>query len=211
MADTDGAAGPGGTDPLDARRAALIRASAAVAARDDALLEEALRSAVGAVPVPEVEEMLLQAHLFVGFPIALEALGRWRELCGDPPPDAVDEDPASWPVRGARVCQTVYGDNYARLRSNVRGIHPDVDRWMVEGGYGRVIGRPRLDLATRELCIAALLVVWDTPRQLHSHMRGALNAGASAAQLRAAVSAATEFATLDAARRATDLLNRITG
>lgn len=82
---------------------------------------------------------------------------------------------------------------------------------MVEGGYGRVIGRPGLDLATRELCIAALLVVWDTPRQLHSHLRGALNTGAAAADLRRAVSIAAELADPDAARRATDLLNRIIG
>src|SRR5690606_40667691 len=101
--------------------------------------------------------------------------------------------PALWTVRGEEVCARVYGRNYEKLRRNVRSLHPDLDRWMVEGGYGRVIGRPGLDLATRELCIAALLAVWDAPRQLHSHLRGALNAGASEAEVNAAVEVAYRY------------------
>ena len=73
----------------------------------------------------------------------------------------------------------MYGGQYERLRRNVRDLHPDLERWMVVEGYGKVLGRPGLDLATRELCIAALLAVLNTPRQLYSHLRGALNAGAS--------------------------------
>jgi 4-carboxymuconolactone decarboxylase len=52
---------------------------------------------------------------------------------------------------------------------------------MVVEGYGKVLGRPGLDLTTRELCIAALLAVLRAPRQLYSHLRGALNAGADPA------------------------------
>ena len=91
------------------------------------------------------------------------------------------------------MCAAVYGANYAKLRENVRGLHPDVDGWMVTGGYGRVIGRPGLDLKTRELCIAALLAVWKVPRQLHSHLRGALNAGALVEEVDAAVEIACGF------------------
>lgn len=200
--------------PLDARRAALVNVSAAVAARNPENLEGALRAALGAVgdapaATAEVDEVLLQAHLFVGFPIALEAMLLWREVCGRPPAGPLDEDPELWGERGPRVCRAVYGANYERLRANVGRIHPDLDRWMVEGGYGRVIGRPELELGVRELCIAALLVVWDAPRQLHSHLRGALNAGASAAELAAAVELASLHATRPAAERAADLLNRI--
>lgn len=195
---------------LDEPRTALVRVSAAVAARDDTVLEEAFASARSA-PQVAVEEVLLQAHLFVGFPIALEALSRWREVCGRPAPPGAAEEPALWAERGPGVCEAVYAANYSRLRANVQTIHPDVDRWMVEGGYGRVIGRPGLDLATRELCIAALLVVWDAPRQLHSHMRGALNTGASREELGEAVTLASSYATPAAAKRAADLLNRLIG
>jgi 4-carboxymuconolactone decarboxylase len=87
----------------------------------------------------------------------------------------------------------VYGANYEKLRINVARLHPDVDGWMATGGYGRVIGRPGLDLPTRELCIAALLAVWNVPRQLHSHLRGALNTGASVAEVDEAVEIACGY------------------
>lgn len=188
--------------------ARLARVSAAVAARDESRLDEALREAV-ACPRDTVDEVLLQAHLFVGFPLALEALMRWREVCGHPPAEPLDEAPALWSRRGVEVCERVYGANYPKLRANVQAVHPDLDRWMVEGGYGRVIGRPGLDLAIRELCIAALLVPWDAPRQLHSHLRGAINAGASPDALAGAVEIGAGYASPSAAEHARELLHRV--
>ncbi len=170
-----------------AEREALISASAALGTRRSDLIRAALARAAEE-NAEEVEEMILQSHLFIGFPDALNALAIWREVSGrEPPGGAAVESESLWAERGVRVCATVYGSNYERLRANVAALHPDFDRWMVVGGYGRVIGRPGLDLATRELCIAALLAVWNVPRQLHSHLRGALNAGASAAQVEQAV------------------------
>lgn len=178
---------------LDARREALVRVAAAVATRERSALEEALRRAEGVAAIEEVDEVLLQSHLFVGFPDALEAMVLWRGMVASPAPAPSPEEPMLWRSRGEAVCERVYGANYAKLRRNVASLHPDLDRWMVEGGYGRVIGRPGLDLATRELCIAALLAVWRAPRQLHSHLRGALNAGAGAAEVAHAINIATGY------------------
>jgi len=50
-------------------------------------------------------------------------------------------------------------------------------------GYGRTISRPHLDLRRRELCSIAMLVAQGVPRQLHSHLQGALNAGATPAEI----------------------------
>ncbi|HEX8395156.1 MAG TPA: carboxymuconolactone decarboxylase family protein [Longimicrobium sp.] len=170
----------------EARRA-LLRVAAALATRDAGRVRAALADAAGVARTEEVDEVLLQSHLFVGFPDALNALAVWREVSGAAAPAALGEDPPGWEARGERVCATVYGANYAKLRENVSGLHPEFDGWMVTGGYGRVIGRPGLDLRTRELCIAALLAVWNVPRQLHSHLRGSLNAGASVAEVDEAV------------------------
>lgn len=174
----------------DPSRAALLAVAAALGTRDRARVRGALAAAARAADPGAVEEVILQSHLFVGFPDALNALAAWRELSGLPAPAAAEDDPAGWTERGERVCATVYGASYGRLRENVRALHPDFEGWMVTGGYGRVIGRPGLDLPTRELCIAALLAAWDAPRQLHSHLRGALNAGASADEVQEAVDAA---------------------
>lgn len=172
---------------LSPAREALVAVAASLATRDRARLETALRNASAVAPAAEVEEVLLQSHLFVGFPDALEAMVLWRQVGGTPPPAASPETAELWERRGPDVCERIYGANYEKLRRNVLGLHPDLDRWMVVGGYGRVIGRPGLDLATRELCIAALLAVWNAPRQLHSHLRGALNAGAAVAEVDRAV------------------------
>ncbi|HEU4886210.1 MAG TPA: carboxymuconolactone decarboxylase family protein [Longimicrobium sp.] len=177
----------------DAGRAALLRLSAALGTRHAAAIRAEMEVAREEADARAVEEVILQAHLFVGFPDALNALGTWREVSGLPAPAASEEDPAEWPARGEQVCAAVYGANYAKLRENVRALHPDVDGWMVTGGYGRVIGRPGLDLKTRELCLVALLAVWKVPRQLHSHLRGALNTGASVDEVDAVVEIACGF------------------
>jgi 4-carboxymuconolactone decarboxylase len=190
---------------LAPHRAALVRVSAAVATRRPDRLEEALRAAATCAAPEEVDEVLLQAHLFVGFPDALEALLLWRSLGGSSAPAPSPEEPVLWAARGPQVCATVYGANYRKLRSNVAALHPDLDRWMVDGGYGRVIGRPGLDLATRELCIVALLAVWNAPRQLHSHLRGALNAGATPHEVGHAVHLALAYLEPPAAQAVRDL------
>jgi 4-carboxymuconolactone decarboxylase len=186
-------------DAAGAGRLALLRVAAALGTRDAGAVRRALEEARDAADATAVEEVILQSHLFVGFPDALNALGAWRAVGGLPAPAASGEDASVWEARGEGVCEAVYGANYRKLRENVRGLHPDFEGWMVTGGYGRVIGRPGLELKTRELCIATLLAVWNAPRQLHSHLRGALNAGASIAEVDEAVEVACSFVAADAA------------
>ena len=91
---------------------------------------------------------------------------------------------AEWKARGESVCQAVYGDKYAALRRNIHALHPDLETGMIVEGYGRILGRPGLDLARRELAVVAQIAVLGARRQLRSHLRGALNAGASGAAVR---------------------------
>lgn len=193
----------------DPPRRALLSVAAALGTRDAGAVRRALEAAREAADAAAVEEVILQSHLFVGFPDALNALAVWREVSGRPAPPASGEEPATWEARGEVVCHRVYAANYQKLRENVRALHPDFEGWMVTGGYGRVIGRPGLELRTRELCIAALLAVWNVPRQLHSHLRGALNAGAPAADVDEAVEIACGFIAADAAERVRALWGEI--
>jgi len=170
-------------------REALVGVSAALAGGDGARIDAALRRAALEAEAGEVEEVLLQSHLFLGYPASLNGFARWRELSGREAGEA-SEDRHTWTERGEAVCRVVYGGQYEGLRANVRRLHPDMERWMVEDGYGRVLGRPGLDLATRELCIVALLAVRDVPRQLYSHLRGALNAGAAESEVSRALEVA---------------------
>jgi 4-carboxymuconolactone decarboxylase len=157
---------------------ALIQLSAAVASGRDGLLASAIDEAHQAALPGAAEEVLLQTYLFLGFPTTLRALQAWRERTGTLAERSVAEDCASWRERGERVCEQIYGGQYDRLRSNVSRLHPELERWMLEEGYGKVLDRPGLSLRMRELCIIPLLVAQDAPRPLYAHLRGALNAGA---------------------------------
>jgi 4-carboxymuconolactone decarboxylase len=174
-------------------RSLLVHLSAALAARDHQVLRSALEEAARELAPMEVEETILQSYLFLGYPVALNAFATWREVSGASSPPGAPDDWGGWGKRGEEVCRRVYGGQYEGLRRNVRALHPDMERWMVVEGYGKVLGRPGLDLATRELCIAALLSVLQAHRQLYSHLRGALNAGATSAEVEEVLNLACRY------------------
>src|SRR5207248_1669978 len=64
-------------------------------------------------------------------------------------------------------------------------LHPALEDLVLVDAYGKVIGRPGLDLKRRELATVAAIAVLGTAQQLHSHLRGALNTGASAEEVEA--------------------------
>lgn len=177
-------------------RDALLRVAAAMGLDDDRL-DAALEQALGVAPAEAVDEVILQSHLFIGYPRSLNAMARWRPRSAGPP-RSMSVPPAERIERGEDVCRVVYGRAYDELRANVRRLHPDLDEWMLSDGYGRVLSRPGLDLVTRELCIVALLATLDVPKQLHSHLRGSLHAGATEADVEHALCIALDE--LDQAR-----------
>jgi len=189
-------------DSLDPQARDLVRFAAAIAQGYEPELRERvgpLRSSQ--VPVIWVEELLLQSVLMVGYPRTLIAFTVWRKFSGVPAP-ATDPDTdygraGEWTTMGETLCAVVYGENYGKLRESVRGLHPAIDAWMVTEGYGRTLSRPGLDLKLRELCTVAQTAVLEAPRQLHSHLRGALNAGASFGQIEGALSIVNPLLSFD--------------
>ena len=160
------------------------------------MLEEAL--AVGRSFDDDIEEVLLQSYLFAGFPRALNAMREWRRVSGRPAPasdaGASVVDAPAWKTRGEATCATVYGPMYQDLRRNIHALHPALDAWMIVEGYGKVLSRPGLSLAERELCIVAACLAASQERQLHSHLHGALHAGASPTDVGAVIDAVAELA-----------------
>ncbi len=173
----------------------LVDLAAAQASGAAMGMDDAFRRLRAAGRESEVEEALLQSYLFLGYPSAIEALRRWRTN-GTEAPDPIDEDWELWLERGERTCAVVYGDHYESLRENIARFHPDLDRWMVAEGYGKVLGRPGLSLAIREMLIVAMLVVQGESgrRQLRSHLKGALNAGVTRADVENTIARAAAFA-----------------
>lgn len=178
---------------VDDRTRALVRLSAALTGGEEAL-RAAMDEAAAVAPV-EAEEVLLQSYLFLGIPVALNGLGLWRRRTGRPAPRSAAAPAAGqeWEERGEEVCRAVYGPQYDALREVMAAVHPELDRWAIAEGYGKVLGRDALDLGTRELCIAALLAGTPATRQLHAHLRGCLNVGVPPADVEAALEAVRDL------------------
>lgn len=189
-------------DGLDSQTRDLVRFAAAIAQGYEPELRERvgpLRSSQ--VPAGWVEELLLQSVLMVGYPRALLAFAIWRKLSGVPAPETDPDQEygrvSEWTRRGEELCGVVYGENYRKLRDSVRALHPTIDSWMITEGYGRTLARPGLDLRRRELCTVAQTAVLEAPGQLHSHLRGALNAGATFGQIEGALSIVNPLLSFD--------------
>jgi 4-carboxymuconolactone decarboxylase len=203
-------------DGLDPQTRDLVRFAAAIAQG----YEPELRERVGPlcssqVPVQWIEELLLQSVLMVGYPRALIAFTVWRTYSASPAP-ATDPDQdygraGEWARRGQEVCAVVYGDNYDKLRQSVQALHPAIDSWMITEGYGRTLARPGLDLRRRELCTVAQTAVLEAPRQLHSHLRGALNAGATFGQIDGALSIVNPLLSFDQWKKVKELWRTVRG
>jgi 4-carboxymuconolactone decarboxylase len=199
---------------LDDETAALVHLAAILAGGSEPQVRSALTGMLGTVRSVWVEEVILQTYLFAGFPRALNAAREWRRISGEKGPD-VDaygiDDPVERQQKGEVTCATVYGRFYERLRVNIHELHPALDRWMVEEGYGKVLSRAPLDLARRELCVVAACAIAKQDRQLHSHLHGALHAGASEATVTAALAVIAPLLETDDVRRFQGLWARVLG
>jgi 4-carboxymuconolactone decarboxylase len=200
---------------LDEGTRVLVQLSAAIAAGDEATVRRWMVRAASAATPEHVEEVVPQSYLFSGFPRALNAAREWRRVAptGAPASDEADDVGlgAEWRERGEQTLAAVYGDMYDKLRLNVRDLHPALDAWMVVDGYGKVLSRPGLDLPRRELCVVAACAAMGQDRQLHSHLRGALNVGVAPDILRDALDAIDELVSPPRMQSARLLLARILG
>ena len=198
---------PATVPALDAPTRDLVELAIAIATyRDEPVLRAAMvRAASSGINPVWVEELILQSYLFAGFPRTLNAAREWRRASRRPaPPADPDADPRNapdWQARGETTCATVYGDSYERLRVNIRELHPALDAWMIVDGYGKVLGRPQLDLWRRELCIIAVCAVHEQDRQLHAHLHGALNAGTPPSAVDTVIDMVTPHVSPDANQR----------
>src|SRR5256886_11164534 len=151
-----GASRSGGAGPLDPATVALVRWAAAVAGGEGPELPQRLAAAQGAgVPPLWIDELLLQSMLVVGYPLALVAFGVWREVGGAAAAARPAAEPLAhvdwqaWADRGVAVCRAVYGRAYHKLLVNLRALHPALEDLVLVDAYGKVIGRPGLDLKRR--------------------------------------------------------------
>jgi alkylhydroperoxidase/carboxymuconolactone decarboxylase family protein YurZ len=139
-------------------------------------------------PRADLEETLLQAVLFCGFPRVVTAF----EQLGAAWPAAVPPRGGALPLAeqqaaGAALFAGIYGRNERAVRTMLRNCHEEFHDFVLEAAYGRILTRPHLDARRRELIAVAVLAAQDQVRQFAGHARGALHFGATEAELREAL------------------------
>jgi alkylhydroperoxidase/carboxymuconolactone decarboxylase family protein YurZ len=144
------------------------------------------------LPPAVAYEVLLQSHLFFGFAQAIEAAKVFAEVI---PREGVDsghmsankENGEEIRRRGRALCEQIYYPNFERLLSNLGKASPELAEWMVEDGYGKVLSRPGPTALEREIASIVFLAISGHQVQLHSHVRGARNLGATPGIIRSAL------------------------
>ncbi len=138
-------------------------------------------------PLEALREASLQLFLLAGFQTSLEAAFQIEDIYGAEINERTSEDVLldlrQLRERGQELQARVYQGNTEKLRANLERVSPELAEWTVWIGYGLVLSRPGLPSSWRELLEVAVLAVQGFPRQLHSHLRGALNLGASAEEI----------------------------
>jgi alkylhydroperoxidase/carboxymuconolactone decarboxylase family protein YurZ len=130
-----------------------------------------------------IYETILQSYLFLGFPKMIEAAICFGEVFGQykiarPVRAYTSKEMEKWFRMGYALCRRVYGRNFRLLEKRFSRLSPELFRWMVIEGYGKVLSRPGLSQKERELAEVAALIAERRERQLISHLLGSLNVGA---------------------------------
>ncbi len=192
---------------LRASERALVRLSAAIALGRWDVLRDLRRAAASGEPDRAWREVVLQSHLFAGFPRVVEACGVLAEEGGLGTLEPDERAPARPRVlEGRALFERIYAEQTGAVRAALAASHPALARWIEEHAYGSVLARPGLAPDRRELCAVAALASQGQDRQLASHARGAVRLGASADEVRETLEAIADLLDGPARERARDVI-----
>jgi alkylhydroperoxidase/carboxymuconolactone decarboxylase family protein YurZ len=190
--------------------------SAAIAGRDEPTARLIMETALAEKIAPRtLAEIILQIHLFVGFPAMIEAARLLADIVAPkhdrhrlPGPYTAAEC-RMWNRHGLVKIKRIYGDTFDRLVPYVNSFSPQILTWMINDGYGRVLSRPGASFRLRELSTVATLTVAAYENQLLAHLRGAIHAGVSPALIKSTIANCRYFCTDDHLATARNLLSRM--
>jgi alkylhydroperoxidase/carboxymuconolactone decarboxylase family protein YurZ len=187
------------------RRLARLFAAIVLGRWDEAV---ALRRAAPAgEPDRAWREAVLQTHVFAGFPRTVEAYAVLASAGGLGALDADERlGETEQPERGRALFERIYAGDSERVRELLLAGHPDFAKWIEGHAYGRVLSRPGLSPARRELLAIAGLAALGQDRQLASHARGALRCGATREDVHAVLEAIRDLVEPERAERARAVL-----
>jgi len=105
-------------------------------------------------------EIILQTFTLAGLPRVMNALAAIKDCLEDVQlaSKELNEGSDDYAQRGEELNRQIYGASVSeKLRHNIAMLHPDLDKWMIEIAYGRVLSRPGPSIKDRELCLITVL------------------------------------------------------
>lgn len=143
----------------------------------------------------EIREVMVQLVPYCGWAVGLNALTVAREILGPESDDDRAAEPEASSLPTTREELQALGWTTARkvnalfdrVAEGVQALDPDLVPYLTETAYGYVYNRPGLTLRERELVAVAILTALNQVPQLKYHIRGAINAGATAEEIREVV------------------------
>ena len=166
----------------------MLALAGALGTRDARLIRREMVKTTSRCNPVEVDELLIMSCFITGFPAGLAALELWCDLRPHGT-QRTERSPQIATGSGENVCRAVYGTRFEALIDRLYEMHPDLPGLVLTYGYGAMMARPGMSLAMRELCLVAMLVPWGAEPQMYAHMRGALETGAAAREVEAAIEA----------------------
>lgn len=162
----------------------FLSAAIAQGARDNETVAMVMKKAINdGISLKQIDELILQSYLFLGFPAMIEASRILADLSGRSfrplrlPRKYSKAQCQSWNLNGVKKMRRIYGSFFENLVGYIHSFSPQILGWMVNDGYGKVLSRPGISFDQRELCIVAILTVTGYQNQLRAHIRGAVNVG----------------------------------
>ena len=147
------------------------------------------------VTIEHIREILLQTHLFCGFPRTINGFAvlhrclSQRDGRASQPVKALREKRPSraWRKRGEGLFKVIYQKNHSDVLASLKSFHPDLAEWILNDAYGKVLSREGLEAKNRELAAIGTLTVLKVFPQLLSHIKGGLHLGANREEVKEAI------------------------
>lgn len=163
--------------------------------------------------VEELRELILLCVIPAGWPPTADALRflvTWceRNTVPVPPGKKLRKDYATtdWYQSGKAKCAKLYGEKiWNEYLRRIAAVDPVLAEKTLPELYGKLLSRDTIDDKTRELCFVAATGAMRSKSMLKMHISGALNSGATAAEVKEALYHIGSYAGLGASLEAIDV------
>jgi 4-carboxymuconolactone decarboxylase len=168
--------------------------------------------------INEVIEVILQMSVYCGFPKCINGMNAFKDICAERKEKGiVDKEGKSASTNtvnryksGVEQLSILKKEQEQVLKDTYQDFSPELVQFTIEYGYGDIFSRDNLDKRYRQIAtIAALTTLGNAQPQLNFHIRGALNIGVTADEIKEIMLLMTVYAGFPAAINGTNVLKEL--